>query len=116
MVSPTQPELAGDTSVWNWISTGGLNQGTMAIRFQSIDPDDPTKPTVVLKVVPLSELASVLPPGTVPASPAERAVQIAARGQDSTGASRHTRKPRSGNTWDAGPVWTAHWVYGHSLL
>lgn len=81
VVSPTQPELAGDTSVWNWISTGGLNQGTMAIRFQSIDPDDPTKPTVSSQVVPLSELASVLPPGTVLVSPAERAVQIAARGQ-----------------------------------
>ncbi len=79
VVSPTQPMLAGDTSVWNWVSTGGLNQGTMAIRFQSIDPNNPTKPTVSSQVVPLSELASVLPAGTVVVTPAERAVQIAAR-------------------------------------
>ena len=79
VVSPTEPALAGDASVWNWVSTGGLNQGTMAIRFQSIDPDNPVTPTVVSRVVALSDLASVLPPGTVLVTPAERALQIAAR-------------------------------------
>jgi hypothetical protein len=66
--------------VWNWVSTGGLNQGTLAIRFQSIDQSDPIKPTVSSRVVALSELASVLPAGTVVVTPAERAVQIASRG------------------------------------
>jgi hypothetical protein len=80
VVSPTEPQLAGGTSVWNWVSTGGLNQGTLAIRFQSIDQSDPIKPTVSSRVVALSELASVLPAGTVVVTPAERAVQIASRG------------------------------------
>ena len=81
VVSPTQPTLAGDTSVWNWVSTGGLNQGTMAIRFQSLDPNDPATPTVSSQVVALADLASVLPPGTVVVTPAERAEQLAARRQ-----------------------------------
>lgn len=81
VVSPTEPALAGGTSVWNWVSTGGLNQGTMAIRFQSIDPNSPVNPTVSSQVVPLSELASVLPAGTVVVTPAQRAAQIAARGE-----------------------------------
>lgn len=79
VVSPTEPQFADGSSVWNWISTGGLNQGTMAIRFQSIDPADPMKPTVSSRVVPLSDLATVLPPGTTLVTPAEREVQIAAR-------------------------------------
>ena len=78
VVSPTQPAL-GDSSVWNWVSTGGLNQGTMAIRFQSIDTDNPVTPTVSSQVVPLSGLAAVLPAGTVYVDPVERAAQIAAR-------------------------------------
>ena len=81
VVSPTEPTLAGDTSVWNWVSTGGLNQGTMAIRFQSLDPNDPATPTVRSQVVALGDLASVLPPGTTVVTPAERAAQLAARGQ-----------------------------------
>ena len=79
VVSPTQPQLIGGTSVWNWVSTGGLNQGTMAIRFQEIDPTNATNPTVSSQVVPLSALSSALPAGTVLITPAERALQIAAR-------------------------------------
>jgi hypothetical protein len=79
VVSPTEPVLAGGKSVWNWVSTGGLNQGTMAIRFQSIDPNNPVTPTVRSQVVSLADLASVLPPGTTFVAPAERAVQLAAR-------------------------------------
>lgn len=79
VVSPAEPLLADGTSVWNWISTGGLHQGTMAIRFQSIDPDNPVRPTVSSQVVPLSDLASVLPAGTVTVNPEERALQLAAR-------------------------------------
>lgn len=80
VVSPTEPQLASDTSVWNWVSTGGLNQGTMAIRFQSLDPGNPVAPTVSSRVVALTDLATVLPPGTAVITPAERETQIAARG------------------------------------
>lgn len=81
VVSPTEPDLGEGTSVWNWVSTGGLNQGTMAIRFQSIDPLDPHKPTVSSQVVPLSELVSVLPEGSPLITPVGREVQLAARGE-----------------------------------
>ncbi len=79
VVAPTEPIIGDDISVWNWVSTGGLNQGTMAIRFQSIDPDNPTKPTVSSQMVPLSQLGQVLPAGTVFVSRAERAAQVSAR-------------------------------------
>jgi hypothetical protein len=73
VISPTDPGVA------NWVSTGGLNQGTISIRFQDL-PLDPTHlPTVQSQVVPLSQLASVLPANTIYVTPAERAAQLAAR-------------------------------------
>ena len=73
VISPTDP------GVGNWVSTGGLNQGTISIRFQDL-PLDPTHlPTVQSQVVSLSQLASVLPAGTIYVTPAERAAQLAAR-------------------------------------
>ena len=68
-----------DAAVWNWVSTGGLNQGTISIRFQDIDPDATDLPTVSSQVVSLDELAGVLPPGTVFATPQDRLDQIALR-------------------------------------
>jgi hypothetical protein len=53
----------------------------MAIRFQSIDPTSQVNPAVNSQVVALSELASVLPDGTVIVTPEQRAVQIAARAE-----------------------------------
>lgn len=79
VVSPTEPVFGDDSSVWNWVSTGGLNQGTIAIRFQAIDPNNPDNPTVSSQVVALSDLSSVLPVGTVYVTPVERAAQITAR-------------------------------------
>lgn len=79
VVSKSEPTLGEGTSVWNWVSTGGLNQGTMAIRFQSLDPDNPLNPTVSSQVVDISELPAVLPAGTVVVTPAERAAQSALR-------------------------------------
>ncbi|GAY15341.1 Ig-like domain-containing protein [Mycobacterium sp. shizuoka-1] len=73
VVSPTDPGVA------NWVSTGGLNQGTISIRFQDFDPNSTVDPTVSSQVVPLSELDGVLPAGTVFVSADERAAQIAAR-------------------------------------
>ncbi|WP_059017933.1 Ig-like domain-containing protein [Mycobacterium sp. M26] len=66
VVSPTDPGFA------NWVSTRGLNQGTMAIRFQDFDPNSTTDPTVSSVVVPISQL-------NLPAYPYDRAAQIAAR-------------------------------------
>ncbi|WP_264004632.1 cadherin-like domain-containing protein [Mycolicibacterium sphagni] len=73
VVSPTDPGVA------NWVSTGGLNQGTISIRFQDFDPDSDVDPTVSSQVVNLSDLATVLPAGTVYVTPDERAAQIANR-------------------------------------
>ena len=73
VVSPQDP------AIWNWVSTGGLNQGTISIRFQDIDPEATNLPTVSSQVVSLDQLASVLPAGTIVATPQDRLVQIAAR-------------------------------------
>lgn len=50
-VSPTDPGVA------NWVSTGGLNQGTIAIRFQDFDPNSTVDPTVSSQVVKLNALS-----------------------------------------------------------
>jgi hypothetical protein len=71
VVSPTDP------GVWNWVSTGGLNQGTISIRFQDLDPN--SSPTVSSQVVSLDQLPSILPPNTVYATTEDRLEQIALR-------------------------------------
>jgi hypothetical protein len=73
VISPTDPGVA------NWVSTGGLNQGTISIRFQDLDTTSTTLPTVSSQVVSLDELAAVLPATTVYVTPAERAEQLALR-------------------------------------
>ena len=48
-----------DPGVTNWVSTGGMNQGTIAIRFQNLDPDDENLPRIVdQQVVPLDQAGS----------------------------------------------------------
>lgn len=73
VISPADPAVA------NWVSTGGLNQGTISIRFQDLDPGSPDTPTVGSQVVRIDELATVLPVTTVYVTPDQRADQIAAR-------------------------------------
>ena len=73
VLSPTDPAVA------NWVSTGGLNQGTISIRFQDFDPNSDIDPTVSSQVVKLADLADVLPAGTVYVTPDGRAAQIATR-------------------------------------
>jgi hypothetical protein len=73
VISPSDPQ------VWNWVSTGGLNQGTISIRFQDLDTSSTMLPTVISQVVSLDKLADVLPPGTVYATTQERLDQIALR-------------------------------------
>ena len=73
VISPDDPE------VWNWVSTGGLNQGTISIRFQDLDETSSKLPKVSSQVVSLDDLADVLPPGTIYATPQDRRDQIALR-------------------------------------
>ena len=63
VISPTDPASA------NWVSTGGLNQGTISIRFQDLDPNSSDLPTVSSQVVSLDKLAGVLPP--TPSTPGQ---------------------------------------------
>ena len=69
VISPTDP------GVTNWVSTGGLNQGTISIRFQDLDPNSTAVPTVTSEVVNIDQLPADIPRIT----PADRALQLAAR-------------------------------------
>ena len=73
VVSPADPAVA------NWVSTGGLSQGIISMRFQDLDPDAVLAPSVDSAVVKLADLGDRLPPGTVYVTPAERAAQLEAR-------------------------------------
>ena len=73
VVSPTDP------LVRNWVSTGGLNQGIISMRFQNLDPDSPDTPTVGSQVVKIADLADYLPAGTALVTPEQRATQLAVR-------------------------------------
>lgn len=73
VVSKTDPGVA------NWVSTGGLNQGTISIRFQNIDTSQTDTPKVSSQVVAIDELDGVLPVGTTYVTAAERAAAIAQR-------------------------------------
>jgi hypothetical protein len=72
VISPTDPGVA------NWVSTGGLNQGTISIRFQDLPLDPTDLPTVSSRVVTVDQLASILPASDF-VTPAYRQAQIAAR-------------------------------------
>ncbi|MEE9243269.1 MAG: hypothetical protein V3U55_04395, partial [Mycobacterium sp.] len=71
-----------DPLVANWISTGGLNQGLISMRFQNLDPDSMDTPGVQSVVVKLEDLEDHLPATTVYLKPAERAAQLEARKAD----------------------------------
>ncbi|MEV0668721.1 DUF1214 domain-containing protein [Mycobacterium sp. NPDC050441] len=49
-----------DPGVANWVSTGGLNQGTISMRFQGVDPDATNMPTVTTRVVKASEVPGIV--------------------------------------------------------
>ena len=73
VVSPTDP------LVRNWVSTGGLNQGIISMRFQNLDPEAPDTPTVASQVVKIADLADYLPDGTEFVTPEQRAAQLVVR-------------------------------------
>ena len=68
-----------DPGVSNWVSTGGLNQGLISMRFQNLDPNSPDVPSVQSVVVKLVDLPASLPAGTVFVTPVERTAQLDAR-------------------------------------
>lgn len=49
-----------DPGVANWVSTGGLNQGTISMRFQGVDPDATNMPKVTTRVVKASEVPGIV--------------------------------------------------------
>jgi Protein of unknown function (DUF1214) len=49
-----------DPGVANWVSTGGLNQGTISMRFQGVDPASTNNPRVTTRVVKLSEVQGIV--------------------------------------------------------
>lgn len=61
-----------DPGVHNWVSTGGLNQGTISMRFQDLDRTSEKFPTVGTQVVPLSQISADI-------TGQQRAEQIAQR-------------------------------------
>jgi hypothetical protein len=73
VVSKTDPGVA------NWISTGGLNQGIVSMRFQNLDPESSDAPGVQSVVAKLDDLDAILPAGTIYVTAAERAAQLATR-------------------------------------
>ncbi|WP_431234753.1 DUF1214 domain-containing protein [Mycolicibacterium psychrotolerans] len=72
VISPTDPLVA------NWISTGGLNQGIISMRFQNLDTEDPAQPSVQSQVVKLDELTHNTN-GTAVITQAERDEQLVLR-------------------------------------
>lgn len=73
VISPTDP------GVYNWVSTGGFNKGTVSIRFQDLDLTSSVTPTVSARRVSLAALNAVLPPTTQYVTAAARQQQLATR-------------------------------------
>jgi hypothetical protein len=68
-----------DPGVYNWVSTGGLSQGTASIRFQDLGNSTPTVSSRVVKISELDD-PGVLPPGAfIPAGNPYRQEEIAKR-------------------------------------
>lgn len=70
-----------DPGVYNWVNTTGLHEGTIMARWQGLSTSSSTADTLGIHVqlVPLSDLASVLPKETVYVTAEERATQLADR-------------------------------------
>ncbi len=72
-----------DPGVYNWISTSDLNEGTIMARWQNLPPTG-SDPAITTQVTMLSELASLLPPGTQFVTPEQRQEQLAIRAKGYT--------------------------------
>ena len=86
VVSPTDP------GVQNWVSTGGLNQGTVSIRFQDLGSNALADPTVSTRVVKSGHLLDEFP--ELVAQPADEAFRSAQKSSRQTGyANRYAPYP-----------------------
>ena len=73
VISPTDPGVA------NWVSTGGLNQGMISIRFQNLDPGGGQPPRILSqRVMTHQELTNYLPADSF-VTQQQRAEQLALR-------------------------------------
>ena len=63
----------------NWVSTGGLNQGTISIRFQDLRWTRPTCRRSTPRWSSSTNSRTVLPAGTVYVTPDEREALLAVR-------------------------------------
>ncbi|KTD51663.1 hypothetical protein Lqui_0507 [Legionella quinlivanii] len=69
-----------DPGVYNWISTSGLHEGTMMLRWQNLPANTEGQgPAITSQLVKISDLPSILPPETHWVSQAERQQQILSR-------------------------------------
>lgn len=75
IVSPSDPGFA------NWVSTEGMHEGDLTLRWQGVKqaPGTPQGPYAKARTVKLSELPALLPPSIKRVSAAERAAEIEAR-------------------------------------
>jgi hypothetical protein len=75
VISPADP------GVYNWVDTAHLNSGEMLIRWQALPhpPKEENPAIATARLVKLSQLADVLPPGTRMAGAQERRRQIEQR-------------------------------------
>ena len=72
---------ARDPGYINWVSTEGLHEGDLTLRWQGPKqaPGTPGGPSVTTRKVKLAELAAAVPAGFKRVGPAERAAEIKAR-------------------------------------
>jgi len=68
-----------DPNIYNWISTCDLHEGTIMVRWQVLPDTLISSPSIQAKVVPLANLAAVLPSDTRWITPLERQQLLDAR-------------------------------------
>lgn len=75
IVAPSDPGFA------NWVSTEGMHEGDLTLRWQGVKqaPGTPQGPYAKARVVKLTELPALLPPAVTRVSATERAAEVKAR-------------------------------------
>lgn len=68
-----------DPGYFNWLDTGGLNDGEMTLRIEDVAKPEPRSIVRLAQVAKLGALGSVVPEGMVRVNPADRKAQLAAR-------------------------------------
>jgi hypothetical protein len=69
-----------DPGYYNWLSTGGLDDGLLLMRVENFErTPDPAKVFRDAQIVKLADLAQALPAGALRATPTERSRELALR-------------------------------------